>query len=70
MVNWHKLCILICCIYHAQNNGSGAKAEIITQKHGYNFAVNTLGERGRDHFCMTAIWQLKFSQHMKTVYET
>ena len=41
MVNWHKLCILICCIYHAQNKRSGAKAEIITQKHGYNFAVNT-----------------------------
>ena len=42
MVNWHKLCILICSIYHAQNKRSGAKAEIITQKHGYNFVVNTL----------------------------
>ena len=66
MVNWHKLCILICCIYHAQNKRSGAKAENITQKHGYSFAVDIVGEYGRDHFRMTAIWQRELSKHMKS----
>ena len=44
MVNSHKLCILICCIYHAQEKKKWANAKIVTQIYVYNLVVNTMGE--------------------------